>query len=40
MESVNKLSNAHYTKEDIIILETLASQAAVAIQNRHLLDEA
>jgi len=39
MEAVNKLNNAHYTEEDINILETLASQASVAIQNRRLLDE-
>jgi signal transduction histidine kinase len=40
MESVNKLNNAHYSEEDITILETLAAQASVAIQNRRLLDEA
>ncbi len=40
MESVNKLNKAHYTEEDITILETLATQASVAIQNRRLLDEA
>ena len=40
MEAINKLNNAHYTEEDITILETLATQASVAIQNRRLLDEA
>jgi signal transduction histidine kinase len=40
MEAVNKLNNAHYSEEDINILETLATQASVAIQNRRLLDEA
>ena len=40
MEAINKLNNAHYTEEDISILETLATQASVAIQNRRLLDEA
>ena len=40
MEALNKLNNAHYTEEDINILETLATQASVAIQNRRLLDEA
>jgi signal transduction histidine kinase len=40
MEAVNKLNKAHYNEEDINILETLATQASVAIQNRRLLDEA
>ncbi len=39
MEAVNKLNNAHYNEEDINILETLATQASVAIQNRRLLEE-
>ena len=39
MEAINKMNNAHYTEEDITILETLATQASVAIQNRRLLDE-
>ncbi len=33
LEAVNKEGPAHYTEEDLIVLETLASQAAVAIQN-------
>jgi K+-sensing histidine kinase KdpD len=33
LEMVNKTSEAHYTEEDLTILETLASQAAIAIQN-------
>jgi len=40
MEAVNKLSHANYTEEDVFILETLAAQAAVAIQNQKLLDNA
>ncbi len=40
MESVNKISRANYTEEDVTILETLAAQAAVAIQNQKLLDSA
>jgi signal transduction histidine kinase len=39
MEVMNKLNNAHYTEEDIRIVETLASQAAIAIQNHRVLDE-
>ena len=39
IEAMNKLNNAHYTEEDIIILETLASQAAIAIQNHRVLDD-
>ena len=40
MEAINKLNPAHYTEEDVTILETLAAQASVAIQNRRLLDDA
>jgi signal transduction histidine kinase len=40
MEVMNKINNAHYTEEDIRILETLASQAAIAIQNYRVLDDA
>jgi signal transduction histidine kinase len=36
LEAVNKSEQAHYTEEDLTILETLASQAAVAIQNTRL----
>jgi signal transduction histidine kinase len=40
MEAVNKISRANYTEEDVSTLETLAAQAAVAIQNQKLLDKA
>lgn len=33
LEAVNKQDNAHYTEEDVTILETLASFAAVAVNN-------
>ncbi|MDO9348712.1 MAG: ATP-binding protein [Anaerolineales bacterium] len=33
LEAVNKANPAHYTEEDITFLETLASQAAIAMQN-------
>lgn len=36
LEAINKNGNAHYTEEDITILETLAAQAALAIQNQTL----
>ena len=36
LEVVNKTSGAHYTEEDLTILETLAAQAAIAIQNKRL----
>lgn len=36
LEAVNKTGDAHYTEDDLTILETLASQAAVAIQNTRL----
>ena len=39
LEVVNKAGAAHYTEEDLTILETLASQAAVAIQNTHLVNK-
>jgi signal transduction histidine kinase len=40
LECRNKADDAHYTDEDVTILETLTAQAAVAIQYRHLLQEA
>jgi signal transduction histidine kinase len=40
LEAVNKRNNAHYTGEDVTILETLASYAAIAIFSTMLLDEA
>ncbi len=39
LEAVNKTGEAYYTEEDLTILETLASQAAIAIQNSHLVDK-
>src|SRR5919112_803842 len=33
LEALNKKDNAHYTEEDLTILETLAALAAQAIQN-------
>jgi signal transduction histidine kinase len=36
LEALNKKDNAHYTEEDLTILETLAALAAQAIQNRAL----
>ena len=39
LEVVNKTGAAHYTEEDLTILETLASQAAIAIQNAHLVNK-
>jgi signal transduction histidine kinase len=40
MEAVNKHGNAHYTGEDVTILERIAAYAAVALFNLALLDEA
>jgi len=39
LEAVNKLNHMNYTEEDVSTLETLAAQAAVAIQNQKLLDK-
>ncbi len=39
LEVVNKTEQAHYTEEDLIILETFASQAAIAIQNSRLMNK-
>ncbi len=39
IEAINKANNAHYTAEDQTILETLAAQMALFVQNRRLLDE-
>ena len=38
LEVVNKTEQANYTEEDQLILETLASQAAMAIQNLRLVN--
>ena len=37
LEVVNKTEQAHYTEEDLTILASLASQAAIALQNNHLM---
>jgi signal transduction histidine kinase len=39
LEVTNKGGDAHYTEDDLAILETLASQAAVAIQNTRLMNK-
>lgn len=38
LEAVNKANQAHYTEDDLTILETLASQLAIAMQNNRLLN--
>jgi signal transduction histidine kinase len=40
LTAVNKLSSLHFSEEDVTILETLASQAAIAIKNAGLLKQA
>jgi len=40
LEVVNKTEQAHYTEEDLLILETIASQAAIAIQNNRMMNKA
>jgi signal transduction histidine kinase len=39
IETVNKIDNGHYTEDDQVILESLAAQAAIAIDNARLLGE-
>ena len=39
LESINKSADADYSEEDVTILETLAAQAAIAVENQRLLDE-
>ncbi len=39
VEAVNKLDQGHYTEDDLEFLETLAAQAAIAIENARLLRE-
>lgn len=36
LEAVNKAGGAHYTEDDILVLETLASQAALCLQTMRL----
>jgi len=36
LEAINKTNSAHYNGEDVIILETLASQAALILENMRL----
>lgn len=38
LEAVNKTDGTHYTESDTKVLELLASQAAIAIQNTRLMD--
>jgi signal transduction histidine kinase len=38
IEAVNKMGSANYTEDDLAILETLAPQAAIAIENVRLLN--
>ena len=40
LEAINKTGQTHYTEDDLTILETLASQAAVAMQNTRLVGKA
>jgi signal transduction histidine kinase len=40
IESINKGNGAHYNDEDILFLDTLATQAATAIQNNLLIQNA
>jgi signal transduction histidine kinase len=39
IETINKVDNGHYTEDDQVILESLAAQAAIAIDNARLLAE-
>ncbi|NIS79196.1 MAG: GAF domain-containing protein [Anaerolineales bacterium] len=39
LEAVNKKSDGNYTEDDLAILETLASQASIAIHNASLLNK-
>jgi len=37
LEALNKHGQRHYTEDDLMVLETLASQAAIAIENARLM---
>jgi len=39
LEAVNRKNNAHYTEDDISILENLGCQAAIAIENARLVEQ-
>lgn len=39
LETVNKLHDASFTEDDLLILQTLAAQAAVAFENHRLLED-
>jgi signal transduction histidine kinase len=39
IEAVNKLNDRHYTEDDLAVLEALAAQAAIAIENAQLLTQ-
>jgi signal transduction histidine kinase len=39
LEAINKLGNTHYTEEDVTILETLATYAAIAFFGTALMEE-
>jgi signal transduction histidine kinase len=39
IEAVNKKDKGHYTEDDLAVLETLAGQAAIAIENVRLLEK-
>ena len=39
LEVINKRDNTHYTGQDVALMESLASQSAVAIMNAHLFNQ-
>lgn len=39
LEAVNKLHSSRFNEEDVLVLQTLAAQAAVAFENHRLLEE-
>jgi len=38
LEALNKRDQRHYTEDDVMVLETLAAQAAIAIENARLME--